>query len=280
VKPLPKPAFTTAGVYSTCISTVTDPTEKQNYMAIGSEVAAAAAVFDQAIQSLNMHNMPKATPVAAPVSDTMLKALYIYRMLHKRNTAARAIYDAMIASAPGGLCPLCSVGFASTLDHYAPKSAHPMLAVVPLNLVPACGDCNRGKLASLPSSPNDHTLHPYYDDVDTVTWLIADVLQTAPASFNFKVVPPVGWGAPLSARVQHHFNSFGLSSKLAAYAANELSGVRYSLDGILSRGGPVEVQAHLAEQAASWSAGARNSWQAAMYSAAAGDSWFCSGGFR
>lgn len=280
MKPMPKPAYTTISVYNTCISTVADTTEKNNYAAIATEIDAAARVLDHAVQNLNVHSMVKATPIAAAVSDDQLKSLYTYRMVHKRNTSARAIYDALLACAPGGYCPLCSVGFASTLDHYAPKSQHPMLAVVPFNLVPACGDCNHGKLASLPNSPNDHTLHPYYDDVDTVTWLTADVLHTSPASFEFKVAPHATWGATLSARVQNHFDGFGLAKKFTASAANELVGVRFSLDTIFSRGGAPEVHAHLAEQAASRIAAAKNSWQAAMYAAAANDAWFCGGGFR
>jgi hypothetical protein len=40
------------------------------------------------------------------------------------------------------------------------KSPLPALAVALLNLVPACSDCNKAKLASVPTSAEEVGLHP------------------------------------------------------------------------------------------------------------------------
>ena len=53
-----------------------------------------------------------------------------------------------------------------------PKSHYPALAVVPINLVPACRDCNNAKKTQVPSLPNDIFLHPYYDNVEGEKWLV------------------------------------------------------------------------------------------------------------
>lgn len=279
MKPIPPPGVSTIAAFTTCISTVADAAEKAEYTSILPEVDLAAQAFQQAVQNLSLHQLPVAQPVAAAVSDSRLKAIYTNRMVRKRG-AGRPIYDNLLASAPGGICPLCSVGHASTLDHYAPKSVHPMLSVVPVNLVPACSDCNHGKLAVLPRSATEHTLHPYFDNVDSVTWLTATVQHSVPAAFQFGVAAPVGWSAVLRARVQHHFLSFDLGPKFAVSSANELTGIRYGLEALFRRGGAVAVQAHLSEQAASRAAAARNTWQTAMYVAMASDGWFVGGGFR
>lgn len=276
---MPAPTLSTVNSFAACVSTVADAAERAEYTSISAEVDAASQAFDQAVRTLTLHRLRKATPASAPISEERLKSLYTYRMV-RRGAGGRANYDRILASAPGGICPLCSVGHASTLDHYAPKSAHPMLAVTPTNLVPACGDCNHEKLASMPNSAGEHTLHPYFDNVDTVTWLTATVIQVAPAAFKFDVNPAPAWTPVLTARVQHHFRAFGLAARFAVSAASELVGIRHGLEAVFLRGGSGAVHAHLAEQAASRSAAARNSWQAAMYTAMSQDAWFLAGGFR
>lgn len=69
------------------------------------------------------------------------------------------------------LCPYCSINSVSELDHFAPKSKYPALAVCRMNLVPLCGVCNRGK-------SNDSFklyIHAYYDTFPSVPFLIANI---------------------------------------------------------------------------------------------------------
>lgn len=55
-----------------------------------------------------------------------------------------AYYDKILAGAKGK-CAICSIGVASTLDHYLPKAEYPTLCVFPANLVPECQSCNKNK---------------------------------------------------------------------------------------------------------------------------------------
>ncbi|GAA0324800.1 hypothetical protein GCM10010302_74920 [Streptomyces polychromogenes] len=52
--------------------------------------------------------------------------------------------DALKAAAIYG-CTICGVAKPEQIDHHAPKNLYPLLALTPLNLVPACGLCNQGK---------------------------------------------------------------------------------------------------------------------------------------
>jgi hypothetical protein len=280
VRKIPRPVDTTLATYNSCISGVSDATEKASYVAIASEIDAAGRAFETAVTGLTLHSLAVARPTAAAVSDKELTDVYTAGLVGR--IAGRPVYDRLLASAPGGICPICGVGDASTLDHYAPKSKHPMLSVVPINLLPACLDCNHTKSAGLPTSPGEHTLHPYFDDVDDHVWLVATVQRTTPASFTFAVAPPLPpvWSATLADRVRHHFACFKLGKRFAIRAADELVSTRHNLEELHKAGGAAQVQAHLVLQAASFSAARRNSWRAAMYTAASSDAWFLSGGFR
>src|SRR5690606_34072146 len=94
----------------------------------------------------------------------------LYARMSRPKAAGRRYYN-LIRSAPlHGQCPLCGHRQVATLDHYLPKSEFPAFAVLPLNLIPACRDCNSAKLARVVLSANEQTLHPYYDDVDGEQW--------------------------------------------------------------------------------------------------------------
>ena len=82
----------------------------------------------------------------------------------------------LMSLANTGKCPICGVGQASTLDHYLAKTIYPTYAVTPYNLVPVCKDCNFAKSDSI-MIPDSAPLHPYYDEVDSINWLKAQLIE-------------------------------------------------------------------------------------------------------
>ncbi|MFJ9642166.1 hypothetical protein [Streptomyces sp. NPDC101206] len=70
---------------------------------------------------------------------------------------------------------LCGHGIADTLNHQLPKIVYPLLAVAPLNLVPACRGCNSHRSELAPRTAEEQTLHPYCDDLGDHVWLTARV---------------------------------------------------------------------------------------------------------
>lgn len=282
MRKIPRPSLNTRATYVDCISGVADLVERAAYVSIADEVQTAGEAFEVAVTGLTLHRLVAASPVAATISPARLTAVYTDGLI--KRVAGRQHYDLLLASAPLDICPLCSVGEVSTLDHYAPKSRHPMLAVVPINLVPACSICNSGKHDDLPSGPTEHNLHPYFDDftvIDDHQWLVAEINHTSPASFKFLVsAPPPAWTPVLAERVRHHFDSFELDRRFALRAANQLVSIRFTLDALYAAGGAADVQNFLRVEAESRRRAQRNSWETAMYSAMATDPWFANGGFR
>jgi hypothetical protein len=165
------------------------------------------------------------------------------------------------------------------LDHHLPKSRYPALAVAPLNLIPACMDCNKAKLERIPHSSAEETLHPYFDNVEDDEWLHAAVIQSVPAAVVFYPEPPAAWGAVMAARVVGHFSVFGLARLYGVQAAVELQNIRFHLGRLLTEAGPAGVRAHLIVVAQSCEQASVNSWQTAMYKALAASDWFVSGEF-
>ena len=162
-----------------------------------------------------------------------------------------------------------------TLDHHLPKSAYSAVAVNPANLVPACSDCNKTKLASIYS-----TIHPYFDEIENDRWLYARVLERSPAVAEYFVTCPKHWPEELSLRVKEHFKLFSLSNLYSFLAARALSGISSKLAIAYAAGGAESVRLNLSEDATSWQKVDINCWETVLYEALSESQWFCEGGFR
>lgn len=275
---IPAPSVTAQHSYRTSISGVADAGLQKRLSSIVADVVAASNQFEVAAKAGTLSSIASATSVG-PVTKKELGEVYTFRFAGAHGPG-RPIYDQLRSSAPMGRCPLCGQRQVSTLDHFLPKSKHPALAVAPLNLVPACKDCNTAKLAKTASSPTSVTLHPYFDDIEGEQWLRAEVRQTAPASLRFKVVAPEGWAPILASRVRHHFETFGLSELYSVYAGEEIRNIQFELTALFESGGSGAVGDHLRRGAMSRANAQLNSWQTATYEALADSRWFCATGFR
>jgi len=209
------------------------------------------------------------SPYGAATTDDFV---WLYENRLVGSTPGRAHYQS-IRDGNRGRCALCNVRGASTLDHHLLKTAHPIFAVSPDNLVPACKDCNTTKLANTVA-----TLNPYFDDLGPGPWLEAEVAETTPATFRFKLIPQPTWSTDLAARAQEHFRLFEVGQLYAYQADRQVSGIRGLLGGLARDIGPVGVRRHLQETAGSWWSAEPNSWEAALYTGLAASDWFCDGG--
>jgi hypothetical protein len=208
-----------------------------------------------------------------------MEKVYTQRMA-KMGAPGRDIYDEIFASSPQGRCPLCTQRSVATLDHHLPKAHFPALAVAPLNLIPACSDCNKAKLASVPTRAEEVPLHPYYDDLGDEVWLRAMVVERQPTALRFRVVTPAAWTAVLSARVENHFRALGLAALYASEAAEELINFRHQLHMLQDADPESGVRDELTRRANSCALGRPNGWRAATYRAWSESEWFCGGGFE
>lgn len=278
MRKLDKPVYDSGQVFLTCISRVKDAGLKARLTSIEPNVTAAANAFDTAASMAMLHQLQPQDNVGGIVSKDEMTKVYTQRMA-KKDAPGRQFYDKLLAAPAYGRCPLCGQGAVSTLDHHLPKDQFPSLAVVPINLVPACANCNKVKTNAIPHTQEEQTLHPYFDDVEGERWLFAEVIETAPAAVRFFAQPPDEWSLVKSSRTKYHFHVFKLGALYTSYAAEELTNIRYSLDMIFPIAGAEGVRAHLLGQQDTYEAAHLNSWQTAMYRALAASDWFCDGGF-
>jgi 5-methylcytosine-specific restriction endonuclease McrA len=286
--PVPRPSVPAKTAYESCWQKLKDATLKGKYVEATNSIVRASDRFedsaiDGTVHLLEPHDFqPEKAGLGrtlAITSQDLNRGLYVDRMA-KPGSAGRPIYDQIKLAAPHGVCPLCGVRQVSTLDHYLPRSKFAALSVAPLNLVPACFECNRSKQDSKPSTELDKTFHPYFEDTTSIRWLQCEVIEGVPAIVRFFVKIGSGLSVTLEERIRHHFTVFGLDGLYAHHATTELSSIRSLLRWTLEAAGSAAVRNFLGDQARSAQVNDLNSWKGAMYEALSGNDWYCSGGFK
>lgn len=246
----------------------------------------SSAVYIEAYENLyeskgsiqELYSFPENVNVPTVSIDEM-KKLYTNTFARK-NGPTRGIYDAIKLLAPGDICPLCNQRTVSTLDHHLSKSQHPLFAVTPINLVPACKDCNTDTSARRPTTSAEQTLHPYFDSVDEYIWLSAMVEESDPPVVVFYADPPDVWGDVKKAMVVSHFDTFGLGKLYTTHAAVELGNIFGDIEVVDKVGGTTAVHDELMARAIRRRRIMKNTWQAAMLEALGNSKWFCDGGYK
>jgi hypothetical protein len=275
---VPLPQLDPRQTFETCIGGMRDAELQQRFQAATLLITQASVDYEVAANSNLLYTIPSGNEVGL-VSAKEMSALYDDRMV-PMSSPGRAAYDLLLSAPKYGTCPLCGVRTVSTLDHHLPKAHYPAYAVNPMNLVAACQDCNKAKSNKIPTTASEETLHPYFDNIDNERWLMAEVLNTAPAALRFFVQGPTTWSATLASRVQNQFDMLHHGKYYPLYAASELASIRSGLLKLLIAGGQAAVKDQMTERAESCKADRLNSWRTAMYEALAASDWFCGGGFQ
>jgi hypothetical protein len=260
-----------------CIESVQDASLKQRLGDVFEAVAKAELDYFSLGEEVRLYAIVQSDTVGGVVSGDEMQRIYSSTFV--RSARTRHFYDTIKKLPPNDICPICGLRTVSTLDHYLAQSRHPCLTIVPLNLIPACADCNKAKLDMQPATAEEQTLHPYFDDFNDARWLYAAVEETTPARLLFQAQPPQSWPELRRRRVLHHFKTFGLAKLYASYAADELTTIRHYLSRLQEHGSAETIRSFLREQAESCGQAQRNSWKTAAYYAFSESEWFYSGGF-
>lgn len=279
MKSLTKPSYKVASVFADCISIRRDSNLKSRLEGVKTAIDCAETQYEFSGDSKHLFLVQPTTGVGLDVTTDEMEGLYT-EVFARKSSKMRSVYDAIKLASVNDVCPICAQRNVSTLDHYLPKAKHPSLAVTPLNLIPACFECNHIKDDYHPAKEENQLLHPYFDILADEIWLLAQIGETSPPSVTFAVEVPVGWDQILAMRLRFHFEKFGLAGLYSSQAGTTLAGITSKLASALARGGEAEVRFSLQEDADSWGKSSKNSWQAAFYRALASSSWFCSGGFQ
>ena len=285
MRSLPLPPFAAGATLSSCADRIENNDLAQRLRAAVPDVEAAEAAYLARGSVAQLFGIAEAAKLNDSVSTADMNKVYKGTFSRKGGPVRRSTYDVILAAAPHGICPLCGHRIVSTLDHYLAQSRHPALTVVPINLIPACQDCNKAKLDRQPANANEQTLHPYFDDVEDSQWLFGRLIQASSPGMAFEARPPDGWSAMKKARVELHFETFGLGRLYAANAGSELVNLRYGLADLHDYGGREAVRAHLTVQLDGRTPRidrpgvASNFWQRALYQQLVASDWYCNGGF-
>jgi 5-methylcytosine-specific restriction endonuclease McrA len=278
MRTLSKPTVKVDEFYRLCISRVKNSNLRDRLKTCEVEVVSAAQEYEKKVKIAKLHTIERKDGVL-DVSTEEMNKVYTTRMVPKKSPG-RAVYDMLLNAPPQGICPLCGQRTVSTLDHHLPKALYPTLSVVPINLVPACQNCNKTKLHSIPLSGEEETIHPYFDEIEEDKWLFAKIERSKPLKIIFEAIPPIHWKTLLSSRVKFHFESFELADLYGAHAAVELKNIRYYLNELFDKAGSESLHDHLLMSAVSREMEHKNSWQAAMYRSLADSKWFYNGGVK
>lgn len=275
MKKIKKPELNVKQVFTDCISIVRNPLYKQQLNNCIDTLEEAETVLENKIIENKVHEIAQNDVILGSIVKEDMEKVYNDRMA-KKGTPARDYYNIIFLSAVK--CPFCSQRIVKTLDHYLPKSKYPIYAVTPINLIPSCSDCNKDKLVEYPESPEQETLHPYFDDVDDEVWLKAKIILTAPIGFEYYVFASPNRTDLLNARILNHFTAFSLNKLYSVHAIEELENNKYHFKKLYTNGGVDLLKAHLKDCFDSRNSIDINSWQTAFFGALYEDEWFCNGG--
>ncbi|WP_018402793.1 HNH endonuclease [Marinobacter gelidimuriae] len=279
MKKLLKPSYAAVDVFQSCIERVRDAELKGRLLSCIQEIETASIEFDEKAPIAQLHTIAPKDNVSSAVTVDEMKNVYTSRMA-KKLAPGRNYYDKLMSLPEHGRCPLCSQRVVSTLDHHLPKAHFPSLVVSPLNLIPACQDCNKIKSEDIPRCSEQETLHPYYDDVESFVWIKARIIETIPVAIEFYVDPPQECEILLIERLRNHFNTFKLAPLYSSHAAEELASIEYVSRRVYCDSGSIELKRYLTDIADGKRSVNLNSWQAALYECLSESDWFCETRFQ
>lgn len=272
-----KPRKTTTETLFLCASNLEDQIKKARIESAAEQLEEAATEYESFGVNKSLH-LVGPTEFVGNVTKEEMWSLYNDKFA-KKGQPGRKIYDEIKLAAPNQRCPHCGCREVNLLDHHLPKGSYCILSISPINLVPACSVCNHIKGVLVPSNDEQQWLHPYFDDVENVLWLKAEVQNSSPAAILFYADPPQNLGK-LRARILFQFDRLGLAEIYATKAAEEMSGIASYLDDLYKNTGEHGVRDHLNQLAMSHSKSSINSWRAAMYLALSISEWYCNEGFK
>ncbi|WPO48686.1 hypothetical protein [Pseudomonas sp. S1Bt23] len=278
MRSLPKPGITGTEALELCASSIRDDDLGDRMRLAVASVEAAEAVYAENGEGATLYAIARTRTVGGHVTGKEMER--IYNGTFVKSSRTRNAYATLKKACVNDICPLCGQGTVRQLDHYLPITSYPVFGVTAINLVPACSDCNKYKLAHVPATAAEQTIHPYFDEVDDERWLFGEVVQGTPAAVRFSVIPPASWDAVKVERMRTHFRIYRLGALYATHAAVEIGNMRYGLRKMaVTAGFEQRVRQNLRGRAESCADVYENSWQRATFDALADSDWFCSGGF-
>ena len=282
--PLPSPSISTDEILDACVAGMQNRDLIRRLLVRCAELDVMHDRFELHVDKSETHALQPADFNVPGVSLEEMVWIYDERLARgprpgRPSSRGRHIYDQIMASAEYGRCPTCGTRFVTEMDHFLPKTLFAGLTVCPFNLVPICSGCNFTKRNKIASRPEEEFFHPYGPSWDRHTWLVADVSVESPPLVEFKVGKPTAWSEADFARVEEHFERFGLGLLYTMSAISHMASISGYLERLSIEGDATSIRSFLLDQEASFRRVRNNNWEAAMFSALARSDDYCSGLF-
>lgn len=272
--PIARPTSPAEAVFAAAVPSKYNKSDRARFAAEIPTLCTAGAAYETAAATGTITALVRSAYMLPTVTDKEMRAFYSYRM-RRKGAAQRHHYDKLMAAPRYARCPYCGERRVKTLDHYLPQSTFSALAVTATNLVPACSDCNKSKADYAPSATRPALLHPYFDNLDQVQWLQAEVIPGDPPAITFFVDDQAFTNTLDAARVQNHFEVFDLHDLFASHAAQTVDELDARLPGLFKAGGGTAVRQHVLELVQYLPHPPTNIWKRALYTALAANTWYC-----
>ncbi len=231
MKKLDYPLYEFEDVLETCASGMRQVNVRTDFRSIIPQLVDLGLQYEELIENGELYSFPRTenltrtTVVIPPLTKSKLVNLYENNLRNKEKPA-RSIYESLLAST-NEKCPFCGdIGHPKNLDHFLPLAHYPQFSVMPVNLIPACRDCNMGEKGDdFADQAEDQILHPYLDkDIFfNQQWVHARYINDGDGSVEYYVQPPAEWQEVDKARVNKHFSDFDLARRYSIEAGKHLS---------------------------------------------------------
>lgn len=262
MKTLPKPLIGTnpEDIFEKCVNGYRDAEKRQKLLSCKSLIQIDSKSFDEYIP--HRANEFSQSTVPNDVSNADISSVYTEKFA-VQNGPGRKYYNAIMKQAERGICPICGIRIAYTLDHYLPKSKVPTLSVTPNNLIPACRDCNMDKRADLSYNPVDMPVHLYYDIIPNEPWLFVKLKDNLEVIYYISC--PDSWELGMRSRLEKHLDFYNLHILYSSHAAQEIADRTMSWKILANKAGFEQLKASIECECQSIESNDINSWKAALY---------------
>lgn len=266
------PALDAGAVFDTVVESTQSAEVRRRLARERAWVVAGSGIYTTAASTGTLGQLNASQFTSQNVQPSDMVALY-ERL--RKNTLPRTIYTKLMYRNAFRRCAYCSDRDATTLDHYLGKASFGVFAVLPANSVPACMPCNSARaVREVRTHAPANTLHPHYDDIATIRWLRARIVNRGGPVARLYADPAAVSTPYLRARSAEHLTALNLKMYFKLKAAQELAGLDETLPDLLVRRGTSAVVEDLRTQAQQRAASRTNCWERALFEALAEDDWY------
>lgn len=265
MKQLIKPSFNTKEVLLDCAESYRKGNPiKEKIITQADYIKAKSVKYDKIAQEGEWERFKKHTSVNNSLSKEDMKSIYENKFV-KVQSIRQKYYDKILILADNGRCPICGIGTVSNLDHYLAKSLYPTYSVTPVNLIPVCRDCNFNKKDKAINSNSEAPLNPYYDEVDKIKWLKAEIDIYDTIIVKYYVDSELNtYDSILYRRMLTHISIYKLDSVFSTQASCDIEENKFLWRKIENSN---ELRAYFLELLTSYEAIQVNTWKTALYRA-------------